>query len=844
MWKITLKSLVAHKLRLALTAIAIVLGVTFVSGTYILTDTIHNTMTSLFSTVYQGFDFQVRGVAQFSGTGTVVRNPIPEAILPEIRKVPGVESAAGSVVGYAQFVSHDGRAITNGGAPTIGVSLHSKTLSYLHIVKGGAPTTSHDVVMDAGTAKKYRFKVGQQVRVLLAGPPRSFTITGIARFGDTANLAGATLAAFDTATAQKVLDEVGKFNAIYVKVAPGANKVAVQRDIARILPSGVDVVTRQVVVNEEISSINQPLSFWSTTLLIFAFIALFVGAFTILNTFSVVVGQRTRELALLRIVGASRRQVFRSVLVEAAILGLVSSLIGLGLGVLTAMGIVALLRGFGISMPSGSPVLAARTVIVALVLGVGVTILAAISPARRAVRIPPVAAISDSHVADVSLRRRFIWGASVAIAGAAVLGIGLSSHALQIVGLGALGVFIGMAMLLPAVASPVSSTIGRPLARTFGVAGRLGRANSMRSPRRTAQTASALMIGFAVVSAFAVIGASMSKSVTSVDDNAVSADLIVYGKVSSPMSPGFSTTVPKVVAALPGVTAANTIYGHTPMSGQFKFRHTVETLTGVSARHLAATIRLHMTAGYSRALASGTMLIDATVAKSDHLSVGDRVPVRFALTGRSTVRIGGVYKPNPIVGSYLVSDPYYLSHFQNPLPSGVLLRTRGGSPVEREVQHALAPYPNVQVQNRVQLEHSQLAQIDKLLGLVYALLALAVIIALIGIVNTLALSVFERTREIGLLRAVGMQRRQVRMMIRTESVTLSIFGTVVGIIIGTGLGAALASSLGSAGITAISVPVSSMVVFLILSAVLGLLAATWPARRAARLDVLAAIAEE
>ena len=844
MWRITLKSLLAHKLRLALTAIAIVLGVTFVSGTYILTDTIHNTFTSLFSTVYQGFNFQVRGVAQFSNAGTAVRNPIPESILPEIQKVPGVEDAAGSVVGYAQFVSHGGKAIANNGAPTIGASLHSKTLSYLHIVEGRAPTTSHGVVMDAGTAKKYHFKVGQQVRVLLLGPPRTFTITGIARFGDTANLAGATMAAFDTPTAQKVLGEVGKFNAIYVKAASGASNAAVQRDIARILPRGVDVVTRQVVVNEAISSINQPLSFLSTTLLIFAFIALFVGAFTILNTFSVVVGQRTRELALLRIVGASRRQVFRSVLGEAAILGLVSSLVGLGLGVLTAMGIEALLRGFGISMPSGSPVLAARTIIVALVLGVGVTILAAVSPARRAVRIPPVAAISDSHVADVSLRRRFTWGTSIAIAGVAVLGIGLSNHTIQLVGLGALGVFIGVAMLLPAVASPLSSAIGRPLARTLGTAGRLGRANSMRSPRRTAQTASALMIGLAVVSAFAVIGASISKSVTSVADNAVNADLIVYDKVSSPMSPGFSTTVPKVVAALPGVTMTDTIYGNTPMSGQFKFRHSLGTLTAVSARHLAGTVRLHMTAGDSRALASGAMLIDATVAKSNHLSVGDTVPVRFALTGRSTVRIGGVYKLNPIVGSYLVSDSYYLSHFQNPLPSAVLLRTSGGSSVEGEVQQALAPYPNVQVQNRAQLEHSQLAQIDKLLGLVYALLGLAVIIALIGIVNTLVLSVFERTREIGLLRAVGMKRRQVRMMIRAESVILSIFGAVVGIIIGTGLGVALASSLGSAGITAISVPVSSMVVFLILSAVLGLLAATWPARRAAKLDVLAAIAEE
>ena len=333
MWRVTLKGLLAHKLRLALTALAIVLGVTFIAGTFVLTDTLHQTFNTLFGNIYQNIDFQVRGVAQFGSGGNATRNPVPESLVSTVQAVPGVEAAEGSVSGYAQYISHDGKAITTGGAPTLGISFDpNQQISALHLTQGTRPTTSHDVVMDLGTAQKYDFKVGQQVRILLEGPTRTFTITGFARFGTANNLAGATLAAFDIPTAQALLGEVGKFDTINVVAQPGANKAEVQRAIARVLPQGVEVVTGQTVVNEQTSEVSQALGFFNTALLVFAFIALFVGGFTILNTFSIIVGQRTRELALLRIVGASRRQVFRSVLGEAAIVGLVSSLVGLGLG--------------------------------------------------------------------------------------------------------------------------------------------------------------------------------------------------------------------------------------------------------------------------------------------------------------------------------------------------------------------------------------------------------------------------------------------------------------------------------------------------------------------------------
>ena len=659
MRNVTIKGLLAHKLRLALTALAIVLGVAFISGTFVLTDTLNNTFSVLFGNIYQKIDFQVRGVAQLGSGANATRNELPESLLATVRGVPGVQAAQGEVGGYAQFVAHDGKAIQTGGAPTLAVNFDpDQQISSLHLVAGGPPLTADDVVMDAGTADKYDFTVGQQVRILTAGPTRTFTITGIAQFGSANNLAGATLAAFTLPTAQDVVQETGKLDDINVVTAPGASKAAVQRDIARALPSGVEVVTGQTVVNENTSSVNQALSFFSTALLVFAFISLFVGGFTIFNTFSIIVGQRTRELALLRIVGASRRQVFRSVLGEAAITGLVSSVIGLGLGVLAALGLEALLRGFGITLPAGSLVFEPRTVLVGLAVGVGVTVVAAIGPARNAVRIPPVAALDDRQSGPgVSLRRRFVWGAALALVGAVMLAIGLAKPAIALVGVGAVGIFVGVAMLSPAIARPISSVIGRPLARVLGEPGKLGRENSMRSPRRTAQTASALMVGLALVAAMSVFGASVSRSATSSADQAISADLIVTASGAGQLS----QSVPATASAVPGVTATTIVY-----RSQFEVQNTLSTLTAVSTGNLADTLILRMTAGTPAALAQGELLIDSTTAKSKHLSVGDTVPVRFAQTGSSVLRVGGIYEANALIGSYLASASVIPGSLQQP----------------------------------------------------------------------------------------------------------------------------------------------------------------------------------
>jgi putative ABC transport system permease protein len=570
---------------------------------------------------------------------------------------------------------------------------------------------------------------------------------------------------------------------------------------------------------------------------VFALISLFVGAFTIFNTFSITVGQRTRELALLRIVGASRRQVFRSVLAEAVLLGLAASLIGLGLGVLAAVALKALLGTFGVTLPSAPLVFEARTVVAALAVGIGVTVISAIGPARRAVRIAPVAALSATGSEQPgSLRRRATIGGLAAIAGIAALVAGLTAPAILLVGVGAMAVFVAVSLLSPIVARPMSGLLGRPLAAMLGTPGRLGRENSMRSPRRTAQTAAALMVGIALVSAIAVLGDSLSQSAKSNLESAVTAEDIITGPSS-----GFSSSVGAAVSRIPGVAMVTNVY-----QGQFELRSSVSSLDAVNPAGLRRTVHLALTAGRGApALAAGQLLIDSTAASAEHLAVGSVVPVTFAQTGRQTMRVGGIFKANPLIGRYVVGAGFFLSHFHNPLPIAVLIATRrSAKQVEPAINRYLAVYPNVGVQSRAQFERSQQTSVNQELGLIYVLLALAIVVALLGIVNTLMLSVFERTNELGLLRAVGMKRRQLRMMIRSEAVIIAVFGAIIGVIVWTALGVAFAAALKPQGITEIAIPYASLAGFLVLAALLGLGAASWPARRASRIDVLTAIAVE
>lgn len=831
MLRITVNGLLARKLRLALTALSIILGVAFVSGTLVLTDTLNSTISSLYSNVYRNVDFQVQAPGVLN---------IPDSVLSKVRKVPGVAYANGSVSGYAQFVAHDGKPITTGLEPASGLSFNpNRELSPLRLVAGRAPSTAREVVMDEVTAQRFHFSVGQRVRILLPGSPETFTISGIAKLVGAGAVPGATFAAFDLPTAQRLFGAVGQLYSIDVVTAPGANKQRVRRSIARVVPHDLSVVTGRTLTRQQVKSTDTSLAPLSAALLIFGFIALFVGGFTILNTFSIIVGQRTRELALLRVVGASRRQVFRSVLIEAAIVGLVASLIGLGLGVLAANGLQAGLSAVGVPLPSGPLVVSVSAVVAALAVGVVVTMVSAISPAWRAVRIPPVVALTSRVGAreEGSPSRRALVGGGLGLASLVLLAIGLAHSAIAPVGLAAAGVFIAVAILAPLAARPTASVLGLPMARILGITGRLGRENSMRSPRRTAQGATALMVGLALVSAVAVLGASLAETATSSVDNAIRADLLITSS-SGTFSPALATKV----ARLPGISSTCTIYG-----AQFEVQRSLVLVDGVCTNHLRANVSLQMTAGTSTsALSRGELLIAATTARTRHLGVGSMVRLSFPSGPHAEVRVGGIYQPNALIRGYIVSDAFFRTHLPGQLPGGLLVSGhRGSAQLSQAVNKVLSRYPTLTIQTRAQFEASQTAAINQELGLVYALLSLAVIIAFIGVVNTLLLAVFERTHEIGLLRAVGMKRRQVRSMVRSEAVILSLFGAIAGVALGTGLGAALTFSLKQQqNIATIVIPVTSLVVFLVIAAVLGLVAAAWPARRAARLDVLSAITAE
>ena len=843
MRRVTLRGLLTRKLRLGLTALAIVLGVTFVTGTLVLGDTLNRTFDNLVGNVYQHVDFEIRGKQALSGVGnqgidsTTSRRAVPQSIVAAVRRLPGVQFAYGSVSGYSQLVGRDGNTIGSAGSSS-GFSFDpNPQLSALRLVSGRAPTTDDEVLVDRSTAEKHHIAIGDRVRILLPNGHRTFTVSGIITFGSANSLAGATLTAFYLPTAQRLFNSVGRYDTINVLVRSGANKVTVQREIQRVLPADVEVVSGQTVANELDQTIHHDLSFLSTALLIFAFISLLVGSFTIFNTFSITVGQRTRELALLRVVGASRRQIFGSVLSEAALTGLIASLIGLGMGVVAAVGLKALLGAFGLTLPSAPLVFRARTPIVALIVGIGVTTLSSIVPARRAVKIPPVAALTDVDIdrTETLGARRLVTGAIFGLLGLLLVVAGIEKAKIASVGLGALCVFIATVALVPAIAAVLASALGRPLAHVLGVSGRLGRRNAARNPRRTAQTAGALMIGLALVSTIGVLGSSLSTSATDEVNSALAADYIIGG------SDSISPAVARIASRLPGAAATTVVF-----TGQFDVRGSLQSLGAASIAGLSRTVKLDVVAGQgAAAMARGELLVDTDTAKTKHLHVGSIVPVTFAQTGPTSMRVGGIFKYNPLVGSYLTGAGFFLTHFDHPLIDAVLISSAPGThDFESTLNRALSAYPNLNIQSRAQFVQSEQKNVNQLLDLIYVLLALAILIALIGIVNTLMLSVFERTHEIGLLRAVGMERQQVRWMVRAESVIIALLGAVVGIVVGTGLGLALASSLRNNGVTALSVPFATLIIFLVLSGLLGLGAASWPARRAAKLDVLQAIATQ
>jgi putative ABC transport system permease protein len=846
-WRATFKSLFARKVRLGLTALSIVLGIGFVAGSYVLTDTMGAAFDQLFKTAATGSDVIVRSVIAFSagpgpGGAQSQREPVPSSVTGVVGAVPGVASVTGIVSGYAQMIDPaTGKAIGGVGPPTFGINWTTTNPSVV-LRSGRAPSGPAEVVVDAATAAKYHLSLGQSITIVLQGPPRPFTIVGVAGFGSADNLAGATVAFFDTATAQDVLNKKGVFDELDVVAAQGVTATDLRSRIQQALPKGTEALTSASVADEQAKTLKDALGFFQTILLVFAYIALFVGSFIIFNTFSIIVAQRTKELALLRALGASRRQVLASVVGEAFVTGLVASAVGVAAGVGIAAGLKALLKGFGIDLPSTSTVLRPRTVVVSLVAGTVVTLVACILPAWRASKVAPVEAMrDDAGATETRLRGRLIFGGILTAVGAVLLAFALFGHAKNaaaIVGAGAAAVFVGVATLAPFTVRPVAGTLARPIAR-LGIQGKLGRQNSMRNPRRTASTAAALMVGLGLVTMVSILSASLKASTDVIVEQNLKADLLLTSSSNTPFSPDVATNI----EGIPGVGAVSEV-----RQGMFRVNGKDAFLAAVDPETIDQVVSLGLSTDAQAALGRDRVVVLAKKATENGWKVGDSLLTSFSTSDGHPLIMGGTFTQNQLFGGdYLISLATYRPLFTEQLDSVVLVKTAPGSDtaaLSTAITAAIRQFGNIKVQDQAAFRASQAGQINTLLGLVTALLAMAIVIALFGIVNTLGLSIFERRRELGLLRAVGMGRGQVKRMIRWESVIIAILGAVLGICIGGLFGVALRQALDSQGVTELAIPVGQLAFALVFAALAGVIAAIWPARRAAKLNVLEAISYE
>jgi putative ABC transport system permease protein len=857
MWHVTIKGLLAKKLRLVLTSIAVVLGVAFISGTFVLTDTLGSVFDNLFTETTKGIDAVVRTKRALDDNqpGRSSRNPVPDSMVTLVDRAPGVRAAHGFVQGFATVVGHDGDTVQKGSQPTFGLSWPQAPFGEAYnLTQGHRPVRPDQVVLDENAADESGYVLGDEVPIVFQqAAPEKFTLVGIFRLGDSGSPPG-TRAAFTPSTAQRVVGQEGEWDEIDVAAEPGVSQELLARSLRKVIPAsdGVntyEVLTGKQLADERANNVKDRLGFLNTFLLVFAVIALFVGSFLIYNTFSIIVAQRSRELALLRALGASGKQVTRSVAAEAFVVGLLSSILGLALGVLVAIGLQGLLAAFGFELPSQAPVILPRTIVVALVAGTVVTFVSALSPARRAARVPPVAAMRDTAIIATSGSRRYRVGGLLAMIGVFLLALGLfgdvSSDAVPggaagLVGFAAFLVFVGVAMLSPLVARPVSRVLGWVPARFRGMSGVLARENAMRNPRRTATTASALMIGLALVTLVAIIGASAKQSFTSIIDDTVKAEWLIQGKgfISRGFSPAVAATLDE---KLPDAQIVEFRQGNALIKGD------TTQLFGVGPNvNDAINIKLRPGA-HLDAFADGGVLVFKDAAKDNGWKVGDTVDMRFEKTGTQPIRIQGIYNENKAIGSsYLLALASYEENYTEQTDALVAVQSAGASDAadtRRTIERVLKPYPTVEALDQTEFKDSQIAQFNTILNLLYVMLLLAVVIALIGIVNTLALSIYERTRELGLLRAVGMTRAQVRKMVRDEAVIISIFGSLLGLAIGLAFGRAFVSAVSDEGIT-FALPVTQLVIFVILAGVAGFLAGAWPARRAARHDVLDAIQAE
>lgn len=838
MFRTALSGLKANKLRLLLTAVSVVIGVAFVAGSFVFTDTIDARFENLFTDVYAGVDASVRPEQEAFGA----QDPyLDESLLAAVERVDGVEVAAGGVAGFAQLIDADGVPIGGQGPPTLGFSwVEEPRLNLLRIEDGNgrAPEAAGEIAIDIATAEGHDLAVGDRVAVQTINGAEKFTIVGLANFGTEDNLAGATITAFELREAQRLFDLEGKLSSIDVRAADGITQEELIETLAAATPERVEVVTGDQQTQEEIDEFTEGLGFLTTALLAFAGVAVFVGAFVIQNTFRITVAQRVRELALLRAVGATAAQVTRMVLIEAAALAVFAS----GIGVLVGIGVAELIKQgmelVGIGVPDGPLTVMPRTVVVAMSVGVVVTVVSALIPARRAAAIPPVAAMSEvgARTTRKSLRTRAIAGSSLTVLGAMLMLGGLlleNGASLVLASTGAVGLFLGMSTLAPLLAGPVARLLSAPLR---GITGKLARENTVRQPRRTASTASALMIGVALVAFVSIFAASVKASVGDSIEGAFPADLSL---TSANLTVGVG---PAAVTVLEGLDEVETVSA--VRAGYFSVDGQELNVAGVDPATIADVYDMGSSTDLA-ALADGMMVATSTLA-GNGWAVGDVVTVEYEATGAVTTEIVGTFEDQSLA-NYLISDETFVDNIGDDQIMMALVGLADGVTLDdgkATVEAALAGFPNIAVDTKAEFIADAEAQVDQMVALFSGLLGLALIIALLGIANTLALSIVERTREIGLLRAVGMGRRQVRSMIRWEAIVIALFGALLGVLIGSAIGYGVVSSLADDGLGSFTLPGGQLAVWLVAAGVAGVLASVVPARKAARLDVLKAISHQ
>jgi putative ABC transport system permease protein len=845
MFTATFRSMVAHKLRLLLTTASIALGVALLAGTLILTNTMGIAFDMLFGKIGSGTDAVVRTEAPYTQTDGVGTNrgPIDAAVLDQVRQVDGVRAAEGSVQGYALLTDTDGKAVTtNGGAPTNGYSMPSdeELRGDVELLSGHAPTTAHEVAIDATSAEKHHIPLGATIKVLFQGPTQEFTVVGTVGYGDgIKDLGGTTSAYFDPATAQQVLGTPGKFDLIQVSAEKGVSQAELAKRLSQVIPAGTEAVTGAAVAKENADATKSNFQIVGILFGIFAGIALFVGSFIIWNTFTMTVTQRSREIALLRAIGAKRRQVLGSLLLEALALGVLASAAGFALGIGVAKGLKWLMDSIGLALPFTSLQIEASQLLICLAVGVGVTVASAMVPARRATKVLPIEALRDSAPGtETPSKRRTVIGLAVIAAGAAGLLDALyADGGMKLFGLGLAAAMVGVIIALPVAVRPLARAIGAPL-RLRGLPAELAEQNATRNPKRTSATAAALMIGLTLVVSMGVFASSLKASFGDVLSDQVDADLYVV--TSSAQAPGYSPSVLAAVANADGVDKVSaTGWGMARFDGQDSGYSSIDPDTA------AEVLNVGVTQGSLADLGADDVMVTKSAATAHGWKVGDTVTSEFAESGTHQLHVAAIYK-----GKGWISDDFVVSRAAQEalagpqLVTGAFVTIAAGADraeVQDAISAALADHPDAKVLDRAQFEKEAAGFIDQLLTFMTVMLALAVMIALLGIVNTLALSVFERTRELGLLRAVGMTRGQVRAMVRWESAMISLIGAVSGAVLGIGIGLAMSQVLKDEGIKSISIPVAQIAVYVAVAAVAGVVAALGPARAAAKVDVLKAV---